>query len=375
MDLTLAVVSATLVVVAPALYVGLTRPKAGEMTAAPARGILAPWLEYLPRPSMPIGATSTASTRSRPAGDRGPNVRLLMARQQRRVRQQQPAEQQLATPRWLLFAVAVIAIVAVLAFGIVQTLPKPRQVAWAKLGTQDVHSLAFMGGDPEHLLFGHHGGVSQSLDGGRTWAGLAVREDAMSMTPAANGSIVIAGHDVFSASSDGGATWAPIAADLPDLDIHGFTRDPADPARMWAYVATGGLWESDNSGLHWEQVHTENVVFPLAISDGSTTTLLAVDATGLVASTDGGRTFTTRGQPPTYPLTSLAATSDGRTIYAGAPDGLFRSDDGGRTWMPTGYVGSAFALATSPDGATVAIVSRQAEFFRSSDRGATWPGP
>jgi photosystem II stability/assembly factor-like uncharacterized protein len=278
-------------------------------------------------------------------------------------------------PRWLPFVVAGIAVLAVVLFVMIQTRPRPAQVPWAKLGTEDVHSLAFVDGDPQHLPFGHHGGVSQSLDGGRTWTALSVREDAMSMTPAADGSIVIAGHDVFSGSSDGGATWAPIAADLPDLDIHGFTRDPADPARMWAYLATGGLWESVNSGVNWEQVHTDNVVFPLAVSDGSVTTLLAVDATGLVASTDGGHTFTTRGEPPTYPMTGLAATMDGHTIYAGAPDGLFRSDDSGRTWTTTGYVGSAFAIATSPDGTTVAVVSRETEFFRSLDRAATWPGP
>ncbi len=25
-----------------------------------------------------------------------------------------------------------------------------------------------------------------------------------------------------------------------DTHLHGFTRDPSDPARMWAYLATGG---------------------------------------------------------------------------------------------------------------------------------------
>ena len=298
-----------------------------------------------------------------------------MDKQRRRGEQQQRVPRQRPARRRLPFVVGAVASVAVLAFVFIQALPKPRQVAWAKLGTEDAHSLAFVDGNPQHLLFGHHGGISQSLDGGRTWTGLPLREDAMSMTPAANGSIVIAGHDVFSGSSDGGATWAPIAADLPDLDIHGFTRDPADPARMWAYLASGGLWESENGGRHWEQVHTENVVYPLAVSDGSATILLAVDATGLVASTDGGRTFRTRGQPPAYPVTSLATTPNGQTIYAGAPDGLFRSDDGGRTWLSTGYVGSAFAVATSTDGRVVAVVSRETEVFRSSDRGATWPGP
>jgi hypothetical protein len=52
----------------------------------------------------------------------------------------------------------------------------------------------------------------------------------MAMQPASDGSIVIAGREVFTASADGGQTWQPISADLPSLDIHGFTRDPADPA-------------------------------------------------------------------------------------------------------------------------------------------------
>lgn len=74
-------------------------------------------------------------------------------------------------------------------------------------------------------------------------------------------------------------------------------------------------------------------------------------------------------------MTGLAATPDGRTVYAGAPDGLFRGDDGGRSWSPTAYRGSAFTVATTPDGQTVALVSQETEFFRSADRGSSWPGP
>jgi hypothetical protein len=80
------------------------------------------------------------------------------------------------------------------------------QVAWTRFGSQDVHSLAFVGGDPQHVLFGHHGGLTESRNGGRTWSALPVRDDAMSMVPAGDGSIVIAGHNVFTASRDGGRT-------------------------------------------------------------------------------------------------------------------------------------------------------------------------
>ena len=277
-------------------------------------------------------------------------------------------------PAWLLpvAAVVIVAVVAVLLWNAQST---GGQTAWARLGTQDVHALAFVGGDPQRVLFGHHGGLLESGDGGRTWSPLPVRDDAMSMASADDGSIVIAGHEVFTASRDGGATWAPVQTDLPSLDIHGFTRDPADPARMWAYLATGGLWESTDFGARWIEVRPDNVLFPLAVRAASMTRLLGVDTSGLVASDDGGRTWTTVGAPPTYPMTALAATPDGSTIYAGSPDGVFSSADGGRSWQPTGYRGSAFAIATSPDGAAVAVVSRDTEFFRSSDRGATWPGP
>jgi photosystem II stability/assembly factor-like uncharacterized protein len=270
-------------------------------------------------------------------------------------------------------AVGVVAVVGVLVF--LGKGPSSGQVAWATLRTQDVHSLAFVGGDPGHVLFGHHSGLLESRDGGRTWTAMPVRDDAMSTSPASDGSIVIAGHNVFTASRDGGLTWASIAADLPNLDIHGFTRDPADGARMWAYLATGGLWESTDFGAHWVQVRADNVVYPIAVRDASGTRLLGVDATGLVGSADGGRTWTTIGFPPAFPVTSLAATPDGRIIYAGAPDGLFRSTDGGRTWASTGYRGSAFALTTSADGENVAAVSQETEFFRSDDGGSTWPGP
>jgi photosystem II stability/assembly factor-like uncharacterized protein len=280
-------------------------------------------------------------------------------------------------PRRAIWAAVSIAVVAgVIAIAVALTAPRTSaQTAWARLGTEDVHSLAFVGDDLDHLLFGHHGGLSVSRDGGRTWRPLPTNADAMAMRPAADGSIVIAGHEVFTASRDGGQTWQPIAADLPSLDIHGFTRDPVDPARMWAYLATGGLWESTDAGSHWRRVREDNTLFPLAVRGEVGTRLLGVETSGLVASDDGGRTWETLGAPPTYPMTALTSTTDGTTIYAGSLDGLFRSDDAGRTWTKTNFSGSPFAIATSADGATVAIVARTTEFFRSSDGGESWPGP
>lgn len=251
----------------------------------------------------------------------------------------------------------------------------PPQVAWNRFGTDDVHSLSFVGEDPDELLFGHHGGLSASTDGGRSWQPLATRSDAMSLGAAVDGSIVIAGHDVLAQSADAGRTWENIPAQLPSLDIHGFTRDPGDPARMWAYLATGGLWESRDGGLAWQQVQQENILFPIAVAGPSGPRLFGVTAGGLARSDDGGSTWQTVATPELYPIASLAATADGIVLVAGGPDGLARSDDGGATWAKLSFEGQPFAIAVTAGGRTIAVVTRSTEFFRSDDAGMSWPSP
>lgn len=276
----------------------------------------------------------------------------------------------------LLAGVAVLGALVVAAVVFVLVRPGGTSAeAWSRLGTEDVHSLAFVGDDSNRLLFGHHGGILASTDGGRSWQPLGTRSDAMSLGAAADGSIVIAGHDVFAESRDEGRAWQDIPATLPSLDIHGFARDPGNPDRMWAYLATGGLWESVDAGRAWERVQEENILFPVAAAAPSGTRLFGLTAEGLASSDDGGRTWRSVDTPELYPIASLAATSDGSVLVAGGPDGLARSDDGGASWSKLGFEGQPFAVAVTGGGRTIAVVTRSTEFFRSDDDGRTWPSP
>jgi photosystem II stability/assembly factor-like uncharacterized protein len=65
------------------------------------------------------------------------------------------------------------------------------------------------------------------------------------------------------------------------------------------------------------------------------------------------------------------------TLWAGGPDGLFRSDDGGRTWTPAGggipSSDSVTAVVLDPvDKDILYVATLQNGVFKSADGGATW---
>ncbi len=91
-----------------------------------------------------------------------------MAKRRQKRQGRRPAPAKRTMPRWLLPVVTAVVVVGVAAVLIVNTLPRDGQTAWARFDTADVHSLAFVGGDPNHALFGHHGGLLESRDGGRS---------------------------------------------------------------------------------------------------------------------------------------------------------------------------------------------------------------
>jgi photosystem II stability/assembly factor-like uncharacterized protein len=248
-------------------------------------------------------------------------------------------------------------------------------VAWARLDTADVHSLAFDPADPTHLYFGHHGGLLESRDGGRSWQPTALSgADAMNVRMDAD-LMQIAGHEVYLESRDGGQSWQPVPNDLPGLDLHAFVSDPADPAHSWAFAVGHGLFETTDAGRRWEQRLTGNVGALTIYEDGDQPVLVAVTDAGLGRSTDGGRTWQPLGRP-TGQLASLAASSDGSILYAGTTDGLQRSTDAGQSWSPTALANVAVTIAVAPgDDSVVAVVDDQTRFYRSPDGGATWPGP
>ena len=275
----------------------------------------------------------------------------------------------------LVTLVLVVAPVAALAAFVLLREPEPG--AWAALGTADAHALAFDPQDADHLFFGHHGGLLESRDAGRTWAETTLTDgDAMNISADDDGSLQVAGHELYVASSDGGATWQPVDNDLPGLDLHSFVVDPADPEHAWTFAAGFGLFETTDGGARWELRQEGNWGALTAYRSAETTVLLAIGPEGLAQSSDAGATWSPLAYPGAPLSGGFASAGDGSAIYAATISGLRRSDDGGASWRSTGWNGPALAVAVAPTNASlVALVDDAMNFYRSADGGASWPAP
>jgi photosystem II stability/assembly factor-like uncharacterized protein len=283
-------------------------------------------------------------------------------------------------PRWRRWALpaGIVAVMAVGATAFLLTRPTAdgAATAWAELGTADVHALAFDPQDPEHLFFGHHGGLLESLDGGRSWRPTALAgSDAMNVRAASGGLLQIAGHEVYLESRDGGQTWQPVPNDLPGLDLHAFVTAPSDASHAWAYAAGQGLFESTDAGRHWELRQGGSFGSLTVFEQAGEAVLVGLTQAGPARSDDGGRTWQPLATPAGQPV-SVVAAANGSVLYAGTTSGFQRSTDGGASWSPTGFSGTAVAVAVAPGSAdAVAVVDDGTRFYRSADGGATWPGP
>lgn len=258
----------------------------------------------------------------------------------------------------------------------------------SQIKTGDFHSMAVSPVDSNVILYGHHGGVLRSVDGGRTWsktnlAGEADDAMGMGISGVEPNVVYAAGHDTFFKSSDGGQTWKSLKPDLPGRDIHGMAVAPDKPGRLYANVVRYGFYRSDDGGETWTKATTGAYppdVIQLSASVGGVVYVASVQG-GVLRSDDAGATFKGTGPLTGSVLTVAASATDPNTVYAGTDGGLFASTDGGKTWSarPVPGGGEVMVTAVNPGNPLeVTLVAVQADraghVFHSTNGGATW-GP
>jgi photosystem II stability/assembly factor-like uncharacterized protein len=262
--------------------------------------------------------------------------------------------------------------------------------------------------------------VYKSTDGGETWtapsAGMedyfnwTVLPGSLAIDPQNPATLYAAMHHGVYKSTDGGASWRAATAGLPlGLDdVRMLAFDPKKSATVYAacrgdvngggVFVVGGAYKSTDGGITWRAV---NVGLPsqnldmesLVIDPQSPDTIYAGTNSGIFKSTDGGASWSAAnaGLPPFFGFVSLAIDPhDTSTVYttlqsprptigvrqdqSGYSLGVFKSTDGGASWVSVGLQDSISVIAIDPQNScTLYAASTSGLGIRKSiDRAATW---
>ena len=256
---------------------------------------------------------------------------------------------------------------------------------WALAGNRSGTSLGQLGGDFHALhvasdgrvIYGQHGGIQVSTDGGETWTQPSGTGDAMAISGSSQQPTVLyqAGHDLFLKSTDSGESWRePGFSNLPGTDIHGFAVAP-ESGWLYANVAGQGLYRSKNEGESWEFVTSAAAgAMTLAAGPGSPATLYALTMDqGLIRSDDGGNSW-----QPTAPLSGMSMSGlyvhpESGNLYATGQEGVYLSTDQGESWTALGPdEPMALVAAYKGDESKLMAVAQGGQVYRSDNGGETW---
>ena len=249
-------------------------------------------------------------------------------------------------------------------------------------------------------------GLWVTTDGGGTWERTSLprprpnppnRVELVVVAPSDPNVVYAATVDDVWRSVDGGGTWQRTADTLPRrtpgmLEVH-----PEDPATAWVSFRSAGLFRTTDGGAVWQRIQDGIdltkygvTVEDLAYAPSDLDTLYAgveqaANLIGVFKSTDGGDTWVHVGvrltgevawEPP-----AAVAVDPGSAdrVIVGGTWGLFRTTDGGGTWQPAALprtpLGSRNVLSAAwfPfSGGTLLVGTEEGGIFRSTDGGATW---
>ncbi len=206
------------------------------------------------------------------------------------------------------------------------------------------------------LLVSSTEGVFLSSDLGATWVPVAGGLES-SFRPAlasdASGSLVLAGTDtqVFR-SQDRGDSWVSSQAGLKSVWISALALDPRNPSTVWAggignWGSGPGLFRSTDAGLSWSPAggpQGPRGVNAMAIDPEHLSTVYA-GSQAVYRTEDGGQTWTFSVPDPVQGMNVLALDPDlPQRVWAGTHSGLFRSDDGARTWEPPSIAQGVYSI-------------------------------
>jgi photosystem II stability/assembly factor-like uncharacterized protein len=235
------------------------------------------------------------------------------------------------------------------------------------------------------------GRLMRSTDGGTTWVeilhgvgGATQILARVAVAPSDERVVYLTTRgDGVLRSEDGGTTWQSASRGLTNLRLQDIAVSPVSPDLVLAAGAIGGLFRTTDGGASWSAVEGLARATSMAfLPDGPR--LVVGDSQGRVAtSADAGATWDAvltlhEGDAITAMATGTTPDSADAVFAATASGRLFRSDDGGKSFISPGDGlpdEEVRSLELSPDharDATVWASTWHSGVFRSTDRGKTW---
>ncbi|WP_149830738.1 F510_1955 family glycosylhydrolase [Streptomyces tailanensis] len=236
-----------------------------------------------------------------------------------------------------------------------------------------IHGLGIDPAD-DRLYVATHEGLFTPGKGGTAQRVGDSEDDFMGFTVAGANTFLASGHPALGAggpgnrglieSTDAGKTWKTRSL-AGEADFHAL--DYAD-GTIYGYDSTGGLLRVSKDGTKWED-RARIEALDIAINPDAPDTILATTAEGVAKSTDAGETFAA-GKAPVMAFVSWAKDD---ALYGIDTSGVLnRSTDGGTTWKKTTTVPGGQPQALTAVNARRILAATQDGVYESQDSGKTF---
>jgi ligand-binding sensor domain-containing protein len=242
-------------------------------------------------------------------------------------------------------------------------------------GVGAVHSILPVG---TRVYLGTDTGLLLSDDFGQTWKRSELTKPVLAVMPSRyplSDPTVFAGTaEGLFRSRDGGRTFAPTplaGTPVTRMEWPGPALVVASGRGVWISMNAADTFQGPGEGL------PPGAVGALAVSSffaADPVLFAAVGAQGVVRSQDGGRTWKPSG------LDGISVSDLvwlGPILYAATERGLFRSETAGGTWSPlgeglAGAVPVRFLFPLAPASGAEAFLATDRGLFRTADGGLRW---
>ena len=228
----------------------------------------------------------------------------------------------------------------------------------------------------------------RSPNGGQTWEKIDVpglkhgEISSLAVSPAAKDVMYIVGPGLgLLRTGDGGKTWVDRSGGLPSRNVIAVAAHTTQPDTVYAVVKGQGIYRSQDAGQNWRLMDRSlrdglrQLIHSNMPGSMKTGWLFAATAKGVRRIMDCFCLWQTAGKLDSQAYGITYEPKEPKHLYAVTAKGLFRSPDGGQSWVDIASPSpNIVGLAYTPAGVLFGIDSN-GMLYDSADGGESWKQP